>query len=64
MRITIADAALGWLARKCDRLARAATARRCTWFGHSYRWLTGGTWNCHKCGRLKLLRPDGYELDC
>lgn len=54
--MTALDAALGTVVRALDRWARALKERRCLWFGHSYRRLTDWTWNCHKCGRLKLLR--------
>lgn len=50
------DGALGYIVCLLDTLARTLKARRCRWFGHSYRRLTHSTWNCHKCGRLKLLR--------
>ena len=50
------DAALGALVQKLDRWARGLKKKRCAWFGHSYRNLGPTTWNCHKCGKLKLLR--------
>lgn len=54
------DGALGYIVRLLDTLVRLLKARRCRWFGHSYRrcytHFTSAVWRCYKCGRTKVLR--------